>query len=144
MARTSNRGGNRSSSRNNNPSGHNQYSNGWMDTVTDRPFTAAAAVGGAVAAGVFLWSRRNQISDQISNLSQQISDWREGMGSDSDYASDDSGSESFMARPSRNSSSKSQSDIAEEAMTLKSTGKKAKRPTDPTIDEQTKAGAVAY
>lgn len=141
MARTNNRGGNRNS-RNNNPSGHNQYDSGWMDSVKGRPFTAAAAVGGAVAAGVFLWSRRNQISDEISNLSQQISDWREGMGSDSDFESEDS--ESFMARGSGDSLNKSQSDIAEEAMTLKSTGKKAKRPADPIIEEQTKAGAVAY
>ena len=137
MARTNNRGG-----RSNNPSGRNQYSGGWTDTLTERPFTAAAAVGGAVAAGVFLWSRRNQISDQISNLSQQISDWREGIGSQDELTGDES--ESFMARPSSRRSTKSQSDIAEEALTLKSTGKKSKRPTDATIDEQTKTGAVAY
>ena len=40
------------------------------DSARDRPFTAAAAVGGAVAAGVFLWSRRNQISDQIGKLGE--------------------------------------------------------------------------
>ena len=137
MARTNNRGG-----RNNNPSGRNQYSGSWTDTVTERPFTAAAAVGGAVAAGVFLWSRRNQISDQIANLSQQISDWREGMGSEEDLTGDEG--ESFIARPSNRRSTKSQSDIAEEALTLKSAGKKSKRPADPTVDEQTEAGAVAH
>ena len=143
MASNSNRGGNRGS-RNNNPSGHNQYDKGWTDTVTDRPLATAAAIGGAVAAGVFLWTRRNQISDQLSNLSQQITDWREGMGSDDEFASDDSSGGSFMARSSGKGSGKSQSDIAEEALTLKSTGKKAKRPSDPTVDEQTKAGSVAY
>ena len=60
--RGGNRGGNRG--RNNNPEGRNQYS-GMMGTARENPFAAAAAVGGAVAAGVFLWSRRNQISDQI-------------------------------------------------------------------------------
>jgi hypothetical protein len=144
MARTNNRGGGNRGSRNNNPSGRNQYSGGWTDTVTERPFTAAAAVGGAVAAGVFLWSRRNQISDQIANLSQQISDWREGMGSDESEFSGSEDSGSFMARPSSRSSGKSQSEISEEALTLKSTGKRSKRPADPTVDEQTKAGAVAY
>ena len=144
MARTNNRGGGNRGSRNNNPSGRNQYSGGWTDTVTERPFTAAAAVGGAVAAGVFLWSRRNQISDQIANLSQQISDWREGMGSGSEFSGSEDDSESFMARPSSRGSSKSQSEISEEAMTLKSTGRKTKRPADPTVEEQTKAGAVAY
>ena len=40
--------------------------------------------------------------------------------------------------------SRDQSDIAEEALTLKSTGKKTKRPVDSTVEQQTKAGAVAY
>jgi hypothetical protein len=141
MAKNSNRGGNRGG-RNNNPSGHNQYDKGWTDSVTDRPLATAAAIGGAVAAGVFLWSRRNQISDQLSNLSQQINDWREGMGSDDEFASGEDGS--FMARSNNKGSGRSQSDIAEEALTLKSTGKTAKRPADPMVDEQTKAGAVAY
>jgi hypothetical protein len=138
------RGGSRNSSRNNNPAGHNQYDRGWTDSVTDRPLTAAAAIGGAVAAGVFLWSRRNQISDQISSLSQQITDWREGMGSEGDMTSGDSGSEGFMARSGGKGAGKTQSEIAEEALTLKSTGKKSRRPADSTVDEQTKTGAVAY
>ena len=49
----------------------------WTDTARDKPLTTAAAAAGAVAAGVFLWSKRNQISDQISNLSHQISDFAE-------------------------------------------------------------------
>ena len=98
---TGNRGGNRGrGGRNNNPEGRNQYS-GVMSTARDNPLTTAAAVGGAVAAGVFLWSRRNQISDQISNLADQISDWREGSSSESEFGTDDSNSgESFMAAPS--------------------------------------------
>ena len=70
MARNNQRG-----SKNNNPEGRNQYSNGWMDTAKDRPMATAAAAAAAVGAGVFLWSRRNQISEQISNLSEQFSDW---------------------------------------------------------------------
>jgi hypothetical protein len=87
-----------------------------------------------VAAGVFLWSRRNQISDQIGNLSDQISEWREGWQSGSEFSGDEAtGTESFIASPSRRSTSstssgntrgrKSQTEIAEEAMTLKETGK---------------------
>ena len=118
-----NRGGNRSNrGRNNNPEGKNQYSNGWMGSARDNPLTTAAAVGGAVAAGVFLWSRRSQISDQISSLSDQISDWREG--SSSEFGSDDdTATESFIASPSRRGGRKSQTDIAEKALTLKETGK---------------------
>jgi hypothetical protein len=127
---SSNRGGNRSRnrggsrSRNNNPEGHNQYS-GLSGRARENPLAAAAAVGGAVAAGVFLWSRRNQISEQIGNLSDQISEWRDGFQSDdADFGSaQDTTTDSFMASPRRRGARKSQSDFAEEAMTLKETGK---------------------
>ncbi|HVM23524.1 MAG TPA: hypothetical protein VM308_09550 [Sphingomicrobium sp.] len=77
--RQNNRGGN------NNPTGRNQYSSDWgvMEMARERPFTTAAAAAAAVGAGVFLWSRRNQISEQlseqISNLSDQIGEWTENM-----------------------------------------------------------------
>ena len=89
--------------RNNNPEGRNQYSDA-MSTARFNPLTTAAVAGGALAAGLFLWSRRNQISDQIGNLADQISEWREGVDSSLDV-------------------SKSQSEISEEALTLKETGK---------------------
>ncbi|MES2118947.1 MAG: hypothetical protein V4513_00020 [Pseudomonadota bacterium] len=125
--RGGNRGGNRSNrGRNNNPEGNNQYTSGWMGSARENPLTAAAAVGGAVAAGVFLWSRRNQITDQLSNLSDQISEWREGYQSDGQFAGDNqTESESFMASssPNRGRGRKSQADISAEALTLKETGK---------------------
>jgi hypothetical protein len=125
---TSNRSGNRGGSnrrRNNNPEGRNQYS-GLTGTVRENPLAAAAAVGGAVAAGVFLWSRRNQISDQIGNLSDQLSEWREGLQANGELSgADDTAAEPFMASPRRRGGRKSQSEIAEEAMTLKETGDKA-------------------
>jgi len=127
---TNNRGGNRGGSnrgrrgQNNNPEGRNQYS-GMMSMVRENPITAAAAVGSAVAAGVFLWSRRNQISDQLSNLSDQISEWRDGFRSDSDASSDsDIATELFMAGAAQTKrGKKNQSEISEEALTLKETGK---------------------
>lgn len=66
---------------NNNPEGRNQYSNDWMDAVKDRPIAAAAVAAASVGAGVFLWSKRNRISDQLSGLSDQISDWKQSMRS---------------------------------------------------------------
>ena len=76
MARSRSRG------RNNNPSGRNQYSDwGVLDTVREHPAAAAAAAAGAAAAGLFLWSKRAKISDQISNLSEQFSEWTENMRS---------------------------------------------------------------
>ena len=83
MARNNQRGRN-----NNNPEGRNQYSNSWMDTARDRPIAAAATAAAAVGAGVFLWSRRNQISDQLTNLSDQISDWTDNMRSESDQGNE--------------------------------------------------------
>jgi hypothetical protein len=84
MPRSNSRGG-----RNNNPTGRNQYSDwGMMDMVRERPVAAAAAAAGAAAAGLFLWSRRTQISNQLSNLSDQVGEWTQsltsGVGSSSD------------------------------------------------------------
>ena len=39
---------------------------------------------------------------------------------------------------------KSQSEIAEEALTLKETGKKPKIPLDPVVEDQTKVGSISY
>src|SRR3954469_14217587 len=124
--RGGNRGGNRGrSGRNKNPEGRNQYS-GVMGTARDNPLAAAAAVGGAVAVGVFLWSRRNQISDQIGNLADQISQWREGMASDSVLATEDTSSgETFRGRSESGGDRRTQAEIAEEALTLKVTGEPA-------------------
>ena len=95
---------------NNNPSGRNQYSNGWMDTAKERPLASAVTAAAAVGAGVFLWSRRNQISEQLSNLTDQISEWSDNMrqGSQSDQfemadggsMSSSSGSSSMSSRTS--------------------------------------------
>jgi hypothetical protein len=106
--RSRNRSGKDSTGRNNNPDGRNQYS-GTMSAARHNPIGTAAAVGGVIAAGVFLWSRRNQISDQIGNLTDQIAEWREGVGSDGFAAADDS--------------RRSQVEIAEEALTLKEIGR---------------------
>ena len=113
---TNNRGGNRGNrsnnrGRNNNPEGRNQYSGGVMDMARERPMTAALGAAAAVGAGVFLWSRRNQISDQISNLSDQIGEWREGFGASGSEEWDDTagltstgstGSSNNMGTASRN------------------------------------------
>jgi hypothetical protein len=75
VAKNNNR--NQSGRHNNNPHGHNQYTNQWVETARDHPIaTAAAAAGaaGAVAAGVYLWSHRNQVSNQVSKISRTASE----------------------------------------------------------------------
>src|SRR5690348_17914837 len=80
MPKSNSRGG-----RNNNPSGRNQYSDwGVMEMARERPVAAAAAAAGAAAAGLFLWSKRTQITNQLSNLSDQIGEWTSSVGSTSD------------------------------------------------------------
>ena len=105
---------------NNNPEGRNQYS-GLINSARGNPIVTATAVGGAIAAGVFLWSRRNQISDQIENLADQIGEWRGGLATGTERAiEDNSQSEAFASNPG---SRRSQAEISEEALTLKETGK---------------------
>jgi len=126
MARNQgNRGGNRG--RNNNPEGRNQYSGGMVDMARERPMATALGAAAAVGAGVFLWSRRNQISDQLSNLSEQITDWAENMRSGNDAAlpfdESDTGTDSLVsAKGGRSSRGKTQQEFAEEALSLKETG----------------------
>ena len=132
MARNQgNRGGNRSG-RNNNPEGRNQYSGGMVDMARERPITAARGAAAAVGAGVFLWSRRNQISDQLSNLSEQITDWADNMRSGEDSAlsfeDSDQGTDALVsAKGGRSSRGKTQQEFAEEALTLKETGGSSSR-----------------
>jgi hypothetical protein len=71
-------------------SGGNRSDWGVMEMARERPIAAAAAAAGAAAAGLFLWSRRASISNQLSNLSDQIGEWTEGMRGDSgDFGMDD-------------------------------------------------------
>ena len=109
---------NNSRGRNNNPSGRNQYSNDWMNSIKERPIAAAAVAAASVGAGVFLWSKRNALSEQMSNLSSQISDWTASMRSSDEQEFETMGSESSpsgaatgstSARTSRSTGSQSTS-----------------------------------
>ena len=110
MPRTNNRG------RNNNPSGRNQYSSDWMDAVKERPIAAAAVAAASVGAGVFLWSKRNALSEQMSNLSSQISDWTSSMRSSNEEEFETMGSDSSPSGAATGTSS---------ARTSRSTGSRS-------------------
>src|SRR3954466_9905480 len=64
---------------------------GIMDIARERPIAAAAATAGAAAAGLFLWSKRAQISNQLSNLSDQMGEWTQNMHSGDEFADDTAG-----------------------------------------------------
>ena len=89
---------------------------GFIDTARDRPLASAAVAAGVAAAGAFLWSRRGQIGDALSDGMDRLSELKaERMGS-----------------------IRSQEDISEEALTLKETGRK-KGPRGPLSQQDIKA-----
>jgi hypothetical protein len=94
---------------------------GFFGSVRDRPGASAAVVAGAAglaAAGAFLWTRRGQVGEMLNSGMDRLSELKsERMGS-----------------------SRSQEEIAEEALTLKETGKKAKGPRGPIAQQDIKAG----
>src|SRR5690348_7024909 len=98
---------NRSRSRS---SGSSSRSNDWgvMEMARERPIAAAAAAAGAAAAGLFLWSRRSQISQQLSNLSDQIGEWTDNMRSDWNNSGDDTAGLTTSNRSNLTSSTSSQ------------------------------------
>ena len=57
---------------------------GVLEKAREKPIAAAATAVGAAAAGLFLWSKRTQISDQLSSLSDQFSQWTESMRANGD------------------------------------------------------------
>ncbi len=70
--------------RNGNRSRSSRNDWGVTELVRERPLAAAAAAAGAAAAGLFLWSRRAQISNQLSNLSAQIGEWTDNFSAGDD------------------------------------------------------------
>jgi len=94
---------------------------GFFDAVRDRPGASAAVVAGAAglaAAGAFLWTRRGQVGDMLSSGMDRLNDYK----------------------AERMASGRTQEEIAEEALTLKETGKKSRGPRGPIAQQDIKAG----
>jgi hypothetical protein len=103
-------------------------------TIKERPYTSAAIATGAVTAvaaavaGAFFFRRSDRSLAEIGE------DWS---GRIKEKAS-------FLFSDEEAEDTTDQSQIAEEALTLKETGKKSKRPVDPTIEQELKTGAISY
>ena len=113
-------------SRNNNPEGTNQYS-GIVGTARSSPLAAAAAVGGAIVAGAFLWSKRGEISDAIGDVSDHIRGRPKGPAAREQFATAEAASPAEIVRPPEApfpGQDRSQTEIAEEALTLKEIGQR--------------------
>lgn len=98
-------------------------SKGMTGPIRDNPWTSAAIAAGAAGVGAFLWSKRNQIGETFSTGMDRLSEMKaERWGSGEE------------------SGDRDQSDIAEEALTLKETGKKSKGSRGPIAQQDIKAG----
>jgi hypothetical protein len=98
-----------------------RFDSGYFSSARDNPgATAALAAGiaGVAAAGAFLWTRRSQIGEALRSGMDQLSE----------------------LKAERLASQRSQEEIAEEALTLKETGKKSKGPRGPIAQQDIKAG----
>ena len=89
--------------------------------MRDRPYTTAAAAAGVAAAGAFLWAKRDQIGDLASTGMDKFSE----------------------LKSQRMGTGQSQSEIAEEALTLKETGRKSRGPRGPVAQQDIKAGMAS-
>jgi len=117
-------------------------------TVKERPYTSAAIATGAVtavaaaAAGAYFFSRRDKSFKEASEeLTSRVKD---SLASASGKVKDlgQRGAEYFKG-DSVGTETRSQQEIAEEALTLKETGV-AKSPIDAVSVTEIKTGAIAY
>ena len=140
-ARTAGRSG-RSSERQSSSSGRsNEGSGGFLAAVKARPLASAVFAAGAAGASAFLWAKRAQLTDQINELTEAVSERFASSGEDSaeSYSEGEAFSGSGGGSGRKGRGKRSQSEIAEEALSLKETGRQ-----DETLAGQSKVGAIAY
>jgi hypothetical protein len=110
--------------------------------ISDRPIASAAIVSGVAAAiaGFLAFRKSGKTFGEFTN------DLTTGASTRIKDGVADMKSRSGWSEPTKDgvSDGRTQSEIAEEAMTRKQIGKKTKRPVDPTIEEELKTGAVSY
>lgn len=110
------------------------WSAGVMDIARERPVAAAAVAAGAAAAGLFLWSKRSQISSQLSNLSDQIGEWTENMGGYNSSTIDDTAGLTSTGRSGSGTGTRTRSATGTRSTTAKrsATGSRARAGTNGT------------
>ena len=138
------------------------YASSLLETIRARPLAAAAVVATTAGAAALLWAQRKLIGEQASVARAKIGDLREEAGEKASVLREEAGekvkafrgklNERFFAteqatdvdpaaevRAARDLPTKSQAEIAQEALTLKQLGE-----VDPLLDNQSKVGAIAY
>jgi hypothetical protein len=98
-------------------------SSGTTGRVRSRAITKAAAIGGIFAAGAYLWSRWDELSDQVSDLSDKISGRLRGRDANAgSVGGTNDDTIEIMPGVQSKSGGRSQVEIAQEALTLMETG----------------------
>ena len=116
-------------------------------TIKRQPYTSAAIATGAITAvaaavaGLFFFRRSEKSLGEFTN--DLTSRAKDGLADVSAKAKD-TVTRIRDGLDDRLGSDKSQSEIAEEALTIKETGKTATFPIDPAIESQTKVGSISY
>lgn len=129
-------------------------------TVRDRPYASATIATGAVAlaaglAGLLFMKKSGKsfgdVADDLSAKGKSVATDAKAKFNDVSAKVKDGfndarakAEESLQRRRDGVDPDKPQNEIMEEALTLKATGKKAKKPVDPVIEQQSKVGAIAY
>jgi len=124
-------------------------------TIKKNPYASAAVATGvisaiaAAAAGFFAFKKSGKSFTDFSN--DVTTSARDKAAEVSDRVKDGLADAGTMAkdrvskiRDGLDSVTRSQSDIAEEAFTMKETGTSTEYPLDPVIEQQTKIGSVSY
>ena len=93
-------------------------SSGVTGPARDHPLASAAVAAGVAAAGAFLWSRRGQIGEAFTSGMDRLSEMK----------------------AERMRANRTQEEIAEEALTLKETGRQSSGPRGPIAQQDIKAG----
>ena len=138
------------------------YAGDLIETIRARPLAAAAVVATTAGAAALLWAQRKLIGEQASVARSKIGDLRDEASEKASELREDAGekakafrgklNERFFAteeatdldpetevRAAGDLPTKSQAEIAQEALTLKQLGE-----VDPLLGNQSKVGAIAY
>ena len=116
-------------------------------TIKQQPYTSAAIATGAVTAvaamvaGLFFFRRSDKSLGEFTNdVTSRVKDGLNDAGT----IAKDTVTKLRDGLDNRLAGEKSQSEIAEEALTLKETGKTTSIPADPVIEDQSKVGSITY
>ena len=112
-------------------------------TIKRQPYTSAAIATGAVTAvaaavaGLWFFRRSDKSFGEFTNdVTSRVKDGLTDVGTRA--------KDKVTRFRDGLDKDKSQSEIAEEALTLKQTGKTTRFPVDPVVEDQTKTGSIAY